>query len=184
MEKPQGYDNVQAKSFGEYETLEPGGYICKIIKAEEQKSKSGKSMLVLFYDISEGEHAGYFRRVFDRMKEKNADAKWKGTYYQLTEGNSTEYFKGLITSIQESNNGFKFNFDEKALKGKLFGGAFGLEEWAGNGKTGMEPVLRFVCSVDSVKKGINPPKDKLLDKSSSVLDGFNLMDDDDDLPFI
>ena len=192
MNMPTGYQEADAKSFGEFETLEPGGYICKILKAEEQTSKSGKQMLVIFYDIAEGEHKDYYKREFERIKEKNPDAKWKGTYYQLTEGNCVSYFKGLITSIEESNAGYKWDFNESTLKGKLFGGAIGLEEWENNGKSGMQPKLRYVTSVESIRKGINPPKDKMLDGSTKAVNqnsggldaDFHLMsDEDDDLPF-
>jgi len=189
MEKPNNYDTTTAASFGDFETLEPGGYICQILKAEATQSKSGKEMLILYFDIREGEHKGYFKRTFDRMKEKNPDAKWKGTYYQLTTGNSTQYFKGMITAIEESNRGFKFDFDETKLDGKMFGGAIGLEQYENNGKTGMSPKLKFTVSVESVKKGITAPKDKMLegikkDDSLDDLAGFSLMaDDESDVPF-
>ena len=52
MEKVQGYDEAQAIT-GEYEVLEAGGYICKIVNAKEDKSKSGKRMLVLAIEISQ-----------------------------------------------------------------------------------------------------------------------------------
>lgn len=186
---PQGYQEADAKSFGEFETLEAGGYICKILKAEEQTSKSGKQMLVIFYDIAEGEHKDYHKREFERIKEKNPDAKWKGTYYQLTEGNSVPYFKGLITSIEESNAGYKWDFNESTLKGKLFGGAIGLEEWENGDKGGMQPKLRYVTSVESIRKGINPPKDKMLDGNTAMKTiqndtDFSLMDEEEDfIPF-
>jgi hypothetical protein len=189
MNMPTGYQEADAKSFGEFETLEAGGYICKILKAEEQTSKSGKQMLVIFYDIAEGEHKDYYKREFERIKEKNPDAKWKGTYYQLTEGNSTSYFKGLITSIEESNAGYKWDFNESTLKGKLFGGAIGLEEWDNGKKNGMQPKLRYVTSVESIRKGITPPKDKMLDGSTAMKaiqndTDFSLIDEDEDfIPF-
>jgi len=183
MQKPQEWETTEAKSFGEFETIEPGGYICKILKAEEQLSKSGKNMLVLFWDIASGEHTDFYKRDFERRKESNAEAKWNAVYYQLTEGNSTSYFKGLITSLEESNPGYKWNFDEKTLKGKMFGGAIGLEEWDNGEKSGMQAKLRYVTSVETIKKGITAPKDKMLEKKVAADYGlgedFSLMEDDD-----
>ena len=46
MKKINGYDEAQALT-GEYEVLEAGGYICKIISAKVEKSKTNKEMLVL-----------------------------------------------------------------------------------------------------------------------------------------
>ena len=59
MERIEGYEEAQAIT-GEYEKLEAGGYICKIVNAKEEKSKSGKRMLVLQLDIIEGERKEYF----------------------------------------------------------------------------------------------------------------------------
>lgn len=61
MEKVQGYEEAQAIT-GEYERLNAGGYICKIISAKEEKSKSGKRMLVLALDIVEGDKKRFFQK--------------------------------------------------------------------------------------------------------------------------
>ena len=63
MEKVQGYEEAQAIT-GEYERLNAGGYICKIVSAKEEKSKSGKRMLVLALDIIEGDKKDFFRNRF------------------------------------------------------------------------------------------------------------------------
>lgn len=72
MEKVQGYEEAQAIT-GEYERLNAGGYICKIVSAKEEKSKSGKRMLVLALDIIEGDKKDFFRNRFyeDNRAEKN-----------------------------------------------------------------------------------------------------------------
>lgn len=69
MEKLQGYDEAQAIT-GEYERLEAGGYICKIKSAKEEKSKTGKKMLVLALDITEGEKKDFFKRDLMRIQEQ------------------------------------------------------------------------------------------------------------------
>ena len=186
MQKPQNYDDTTAKSFGEFETLDPGGYICRILKADATKSKSGKDMLVLEIDVAEGESKGFFQRKLERESETNKEARWKCIYRQLTGGNSTGFFKGLITAIEESNRGYTWNWEEKTLEGKIVGGVFGREQWEYNGKTGFKPEIKYVCSIETIKKGVKAPEDKLLENKDTLLgDGdFMLMDDlDMDCPF-
>ena len=201
MNKPKNYDNEPTVMIGEYEVLEPGGYICKILDAEESLSKTGKQMLILSYDIVEGEKKDYFKKQY---KENTSEyKKWKGRYWQLTEGESTKYFKGMIKAIEESNPNFKFNFNEKELKGKFFGGIFGREEFY-NIKTEeyqFSTKLMWIRSVDTIRNGnFRIPTDKLIEHKEDVKEDidndlpFNKeqtnydyvkedIDDDDDLPF-
>ena len=73
MEKIEGYETAQALT-GEFERLKPGGYICKIIAAKEEKSKnSGNRMLTLAIDIDEGENKGFFMYSFEELKKENED---------------------------------------------------------------------------------------------------------------
>ena len=72
MEKIEGYDTAQALT-GEYEKLKPGGYICKIIAAREEKSKSENRMLTLALDIDEGEHKGFFMKRWQELKKEQKD---------------------------------------------------------------------------------------------------------------
>lgn len=106
MEKLENYDNV-APITGEYERLNAGGYICKIINAKEEKSKSGKRMLVLALDILEGDKKDFFRNRFN--ENANPDKKWPAgaIYRQMLEGEKAAGFlKGLMTSLEASNEGF------------------------------------------------------------------------------
>ena len=49
MQKPQGYDTVQA--FGSFVPLELGGHICVVKKVEETKTRgTNKDMLVIYID--------------------------------------------------------------------------------------------------------------------------------------
>lgn len=95
-------------------------------------------------------------------------------------------FKTLITCIEHSNPGFKWNWDEQLLKGKLFGGVFGRKEYDFDGKQGFYTTCRFIKSVETIKAGVEVPEDFLLKKKTNGLDDpdFTLMDDSlDDLPF-
>ena len=56
MIKPNNYENISI--FGE--ELELGGHVCKIMKVEETKSKSGRDMIVISLDIAEGKQKRSF----------------------------------------------------------------------------------------------------------------------------
>lgn len=159
MKKLDGYEQAEART-GEYEQLPVGGYVCKIlqVKAEEPEPDAGKSYDVLLrigFDIVEGEHAGYFKRQFERKVALNPNAKWPGMYYQTAKGGEAAgYFKGFITAIEQSNPGYKWDWDERKLKGKLFGGVFGEEEYVGNdGNIRASVKCVWVRSADKIRNG-------------------------------
>jgi len=194
MKPIEGYDKAEALT-GEYEVLPVGGYICKIVDAVITTAKSGKEMLVIDFDISEGKYAGYYQRKFEENKKSNQDptkeVKWPGVYRQMLEGEKAAgYFKGLMTTLAASNQGFdwdKCNWDESKLKGLIFGGLFGREEYEKiDGSTGMSTKLLYVRSVEKIRKGdFEIPKDKLLKKEPNpfaVSNEFTPVEDDD-LPF-
>lgn len=201
MEMPKNYDETQGIT-GDYETLEPGGYICKVINAKEETSKNGNQMIVIAFDIAEGEKEGFFQKKYDEAKKQNTDVnnivKWpnNGVHRLMlldNEGNCNKFFKGFITSVELSNTGYDFKkskFNEKTLKDKLFGGLFGKEEYERlDGTTAFATKLRFIRTVEKIKSGdFETPADKLLPKSQKG-DSFenfaniNMSSDDDDLPF-
>ena len=123
------YDNYeQAEAFtGEFETLEPGAYICKILKVEVEEKPYGDLMRI-FFDIAEGERKDFYKKLYDKL------GKWLGQYTQTVHKEYIQYFKGFMTALENSNSGFKWDWDENKLKGKLFGGVFGEEEYEKDGK--------------------------------------------------
>lgn len=190
MQKPSNYDSVQAAVTGEYETLEPGGYICRIIKADVAKSQKGGEMLVLSFDIAEGGKKDFYARRF--KADDRPGKKWQGVYRQLTGGESTKFFKAMITAIEESNAGYKFDFDERKLTGKLFGGIFGRREWfnISRGEYQFITELFWVRSIEKIRNGdFKTPADKLVGRNTGPdvpPPGFveaEMTVDDDDLPF-
>ena len=193
MEKLQGYDNAVALT-GEYERLEAGGYICKIIAAKEEQSRSGKRMLVIALDILEGEKKDYFKNRFEENKKNNTDPnktiKWPsgGTYYQMLEGEKAAgYLKGLMISLEKSNDGFKWDWDEKKLKDLRCGAIFGEEEYERmDGSIGVSTKVKYIRTVESINKGNFkiPELKKLPQKGEAFEDILNSVNDDtEDLPF-
>ena len=67
------YDGYQAKK-ANFETLDVGGYILRILNAKVEK-KPASEWLVFSFDIAEGEHKDFYNK---RYKEKtNEDKKWE-----------------------------------------------------------------------------------------------------------
>lgn len=189
MEKIEGYEEAQALT-GEYETLKAGGYICKIINAKEEKSKrTEKRMLVLEIDIDEGEHKGYYQRRFDEaMKNASPDkpAKWTGIYRQMLEGEKAiGFLKGLMTSLEASNQGFKWNWDEKKLIGLRCGAIFGEEEYEKlGGGIGTTTKIKFIRTVKAIQEGnYKIPELKKLPQRGEAFEDFMSSTSDEDLPF-
>ena len=182
MRKYEGYEQAEAFT-GEFETLEPGGYVCKILKVQTEERYYG-TLLRIGFDIAEGEHEGYYRRRFDQKKQYDENAKWPGMYYQTVRQDDLRYFKGFITSIEASNPGFKWDWDEKKLVGKLFGGIFGEEEYEKqNGEIGTIVKCGFVRSVDAIREGkFKVPEIKRLQPSLNE-PNYTTQDFEYELPF-
>lgn len=187
MEKVQGYDEAQAIT-GEYERLNAGGYICKIISAKEEKSKSGKRMLVLSLDIAEGDKKDFFRNRFN--DNSNPDKKWPAgaIYRQMLEGEKAAGFlKGLMTSLEASNDGFKWDWDEKKLVNLKCGAIFGEEEYEKmDGSVGTTTKVKFIRTIKAIQDGnFKVPELKKLPEKGEAFEDFvnSVTSDNDDLPF-
>lgn len=152
-------------------------------------------MLVINFDIAEGENKGFYMDKYKNStpRSDSEPIKWQGKYYLMLEGDSWEQrFKGFITSIEESNEGFKWNAevgDEQTLKGKLFGGLFGEEEYSYNGEIRTNTKLRYVRSTKTIKDGNYeiPKKREISDdereRLNNSLDTTYAPITNDDLPF-
>lgn len=195
MNKIPGYDESPAYT-GESTALPAGKYICEIKGAKVVDNTRGSAQLVLQLDIAEGDYKGYYSNVYAADLERyGSKAKWRngGLFRQGWEGKSLPYFHGLMTCIEKSNDGYKWNWDEKTLKGKKIGVLFGREQFLLNGQKRWATKAVAVRSIEGLEKS-EIPEDKLLNGStapsefkSSGFDtsGFSDLDDvdEDDLPF-
>lgn len=199
LTKPQNYEQTAAIEGGG-ETLQPGGYICKILRVQERMSRGGNPMFVFEFDIAQGNRAGFFKRKYENSSKMNANAKWGGSLYQSV---SSDYgvgrLKGMITAIEHSNPGFHFNWDdpqnERTLTGKLVGVVFGEEEYLNDKNEKKKATKPFwMCSADKIREGVEVPKPRLLKEDSIPAasnigipldfdEDFKLMADDDEVPF-
>lgn len=181
MKRYENYETTEAFT-GDYEQLEPGGHICKILKVVLEEKAYGH-LLRIGFDIAEGEHEGYYRRRFEHSQENNADAKWPGMYYQTVKAEDLRYFKGFMTTIEASNPGYKWDWNETKLKGKLFGGLFGQEEYIANdGQVKLSTKCRYIRTVEQTEKGVDVPEIKRLKESVPQTD-IDIDGSDAELPF-
>ena len=191
MEKIEGYETAQALT-GEYERLKSGGYICKIIAAKEEKSKSGNRMLTIALDIAEGEHKGFFMKRWEELRKEindpNKEVKYPsaGVYHQMLEGNEKAigFLKGLMTSLEASNPKFKWDWDEKKLVGLRCGAIFGEEEYEKlDGSIGTSCKVKFIRTIKCIQdNNFKVPELKKLPEKGDAAE-FSGAADNDDLPF-
>ena len=191
FKKPKDYDNV--KVGGESKILPAGGYICKILKAEETESKNGKPMLKVAFDITDGEYAGYFKEMFQNWKASSDDpstVKWPftGTKWILlydNEGATNRDFKSFCTALEDSGITVWRNdvFDVGALKDANVGIIFRREEHEYNNTRSWRTVPWGFRSVKTIEDGgFNVPDDKPLPPQTfTPTDSFEALEED--LPF-
>ena len=125
MRKPDGYDEAKSSSY-KSKKLPAGAYEVEILNAAVRE-EYGIEKLILQIDIASGDYKGYFKSNYDyqfKNPRKGQTAKWKGIFRQGTSGKYLDYFKSLIKIIEDSNDGYKFDFDEKTLKSKKLGMIF------------------------------------------------------------
>ena len=190
FKKPKDYDNVKV---GESRILPAGGYVCKILKAEETKSRTGRDMIKMFFDIDDGEFAGYFKAMYDNWKASSDDpksVKWPftGTKWILllnNEGETNRDFKSFCTALEDSGTDVWKNdtFDVNSLKGAKLGIIFRREEHEYNGATSWRTVPWGFRSVKTIEDGtFNVPEDKALpERPLTDADSFSAMEDE--IPF-
>lgn len=174
MQKPNDWEEV--RPFVESEPPEAGGHICIIKKIEEAKSRNGRDMIMIFLDIAEGKHKGYYAQRYNN--DDREDKKWGCIVYQSTKdksGNTNRGFKTFIESVAASNSGFDVNeiWNEnfcEYFKDRLVGGIFGREQY----RSDKDGLLKFAVkcfnftTVERVGAGILPPPDRLIENSGFV----------------
>ena len=167
------------------------------IKAAEEVRYDWGSVVVISFDISEGQYKEFFAK--DYRANTNDDKKWRGTYRlnipkddgSEKDGWTKKTFNNAIWSLEASNPGYHFDWDEKKFKGKKVGVLFRNKEWEMNGNTGWTTECCAFTSVEDIRSGnFTIPKDKPLankSASASAAPAFGaftpVADDEGDLPF-
>lgn len=154
-----GYDVVVGTRY----QLPAGGYVCKIVRSIETKSKQGKTMIVLHLDIAEGKFAGYFARQRDWLRKYNPVIDWPSNgkcfqpVFDRTGKNINYFFVQTLEAVRKSNPDFPFNpkaFDPETLTGKLIGMVFGVDYYKRKDGTNVATVKpKYAYSVDDIRAG-------------------------------
>lgn len=186
------YNGAQAQKMISNTSLPAGGYVAKIVGARVELYGWGQ-VLVVAFDVAEGEYAGHFKKIFDETN--SPDKKWKGTFRLTIPDEKSQYFSSqkrtfnnFIFAVEESNKGFRFDWDESHLGGKLFGALVRNKEFLSSKGEKITTTECGGCTdVQSIRDGnFTLPKDKLLGQSEhpAQTQSNNLVDlSDDDLPF-
>lgn len=185
------FDVEIKRSVSGSDPLPVGGYVAKIMNAEVKEYNWG-DVLVVSFDIAEGDYKGFFANQY--KANTNEDKKWKGNFRINVpqEGNQwfdnqKRTFGNAIACIEESNNGYHWDWDEAKLKGKLVGVLFREREWEWEGKSGITTECCTFCSVDDARSGnFKTPRPKMLKKEETatkptVVELEEILDED--LPF-
>lgn len=181
------------KSMSANEPLPAGGYVAKILNAKVEEYSWGE-VLVISFDIAEGEYKDFFSKQY--KENTREDKKWKGNFRLTVPNEGNKYFDSqkrtfgnAIWAIEESNPSFRWAWDENALKGKMVGVLFRNFEWSmDDGRSGWSTECCTFVSVEDVRTGnFKQPKDKPLKRkesySSNQFSEMVEIDSTEDLPF-
>lgn len=194
MQKPNSFDEVQAG--GEYTPIEVGGHHAVIVSVKEQKSSTGKDMIVVALDFAKNDkQPGYFKQQFDNDARDEKKWPYQGVQYIVTEdgtGKCSKSFKGFITAFERSNN-ITTNWGDKftaQFKNKKIGVVYGEVEEEYNGEVKARRRIRWFCEDAKVEVQKVPDK-KYLNNTVAAApaprssnDFMNVPDGvDDEIPF-
>ena len=187
MKPFKAYEAAQVMT-GPRPKLPIGGYVMRIMNAEEQPYSAGR-VLILSVDVAEGEHKNFYAEDYKAQIEPK---KWKGTVRlncakddnSEQDGYTANVFKTNMDAIENSNSGYKWDWDETKLKGKFVGVLVRNKEYDYKGFQGFFPECFKLIPAEDVRAGkFAMPKDKLLSDNNSSAGTFAAVEDNDDLPF-
>jgi hypothetical protein len=176
------WGNVDEAS--ESKMIEPGGYICQILRVEDVEKKE---YLKIEFDIADGPDKDYFSDLASRLNF------WTGNFIKSYKPKAESFFKSFLTAIERSNSNFKadnFSGNISDLEGKFIGLTIGHEKYLKqNGDTGTRIYVDQTRSIDEIKKGnFKAPPVKIADNlknqpKDDQLSDFIPLPDDGDCPF-
>ena len=173
MKPIKDWEKVQAA--GEYEQLPAGGYVVKITDVEDAPEKE---CLFITYDIAEGKYA-------DHYKDATPELVYAHRFVRSYKTTALGMFKAFTSAVEASNTGYKWDWKEAGLVGRLVGVVLGEEEYENN-RGEVRVGLRVVAtrSAEAIRQGnFKVPEIKRLPpKSASPVAGFTPFNDAD-VPF-
>lgn len=127
---------------------------------------NGREVIEMMVEITEGEYAGRFTEVWQDQRERFGDAKFKGVFRLMPYTEDDEdwvkrKFSSNIWCIQESNPPYKWDWDEKKLKGKKIGINLRNRLYTYNGQDRSTVEIGQFETVEDVKAGkCKPMRDR------------------------
>ena len=177
-----------------YPMLPNGLYIAQIkgVKVEEE---GPDQRMTIRLDIAEGEYAGYYTKRYKADQERGGqfEIKYKGDFvlYAVDEKNTArkfpqsdiKKFNGSMWAIEQSNPGYRWEWDERTLAGKLVGinvrqGTYNGIEYTNIGR--LESIPEIKAGKVKVMKDAEPRGSASTTEAAG--DGFNMVVDED-VPF-
>lgn len=154
MKKFNGYEETQA--FTDRERLPKGAYVLKVLNVSEVTYSWG-SVLKFDVDVAEGEYKDFYKKDYDSQTQE--DKKWKGSLrLSIPKDDGSEKdgwtkgrFKTAMNDFEQSNAGYRWDWDETKLIGKLIGGLFNNKEWEMGDKTGWFTQCKRFITVENVR---------------------------------
>lgn len=155
------------RSGGSYPMLPVGAYVCEI-KNVKIEGVDPDQQMVLRLEIVEGDYTNYYTNRYNFDVQRNASQQHYGTKYKgdfrlnipnpaNTKREHPEWdvsaFNNMVFCVESSNEGYKWNWDEKTLKGKKVGINVRAGTYNGNPYT----TIGKLEPVDDVRKGICKP---------------------------
>lgn len=192
MKAINNWNNVR-EAGGAIENLPAGGYVCTILKCNEDKNRNTNGThLTIQFDVTEGEYKDWF--AADWKNQTRDDKFWRGVINQnVPDETSPKYetqcgfFKRFTNAVEASNPGYHWDWNEVGLKGKKIGVVFGeVEKESQRGTRYMITRADSICSVDEVKNGkckIPAPRMLQNTQSNNYSTPTNYAESNDDLPF-
>lgn len=194
MKQFEGFKSEASGS--SYPMLPVGAYVCEIKNVKIDGTEPDQQ-LILRLDIVEGEHTGYYTARYNHdagfAKQNNYHTKFKGDFkVQIPNSENTKRehpewdikaFNNMVYCVEQSNEGYKWNWDEKTLKGKMVGINVRAGTYNGNPYTQIGKLETVKDVRDGVVKPMKPKPDS--NPPAPAIDapsGFAVVDTEE-LPF-
>jgi len=164
MKAFSGYEEAKEKAkYMGGQRLPVGAYVCKILGIKLEPGKEGNSdMLLVQFDIDEGEYAGFFKKQYEENTNDNKKFKGRTTVYLPKDDGSEKdgwtktAFAKWTNALEESNEGYHWDWNEATWKNKKIGLVFGETGTRIEGKDVVYTDCRFPVSVETVRSGKAP----------------------------
>ena len=197
--KQKDYDETPSFGQSSFRPLPKGGYICRMIMAEEMQDKKGNPMVHVAFDIVEGDYKGYFMDLFQSRKKANTDPlreikypfegqAWIPVFDYQDPNKTSKKFKGFCTAIEDSGTEI-WNLNGQLLLDQVkqaeVGVIFQSQEEEYNGKTRWKSIPWGFRSIESIASGdYFVPEDKPLeDTYGTAFENDSFSAQQDSIPF-